>query len=153
MVATISNRGRQGEQKTNDDEDINDVDSEKGTPELPITKLRKSIFNDEDDDNNEGKDDYEDSDHGASRINEMRKKEEEIAKLKRTIKTLESRMKVMQHTSRGTSRDKTGWKGEELIFVKDVTDFCRDRLYPKEKFLRKNWQEYLPYDTRSLYSV
>ena len=50
MAATISNRGRQGEQKTNDDEDIDDVDAEKGTPELPITKLRKSIFNDEDDD-------------------------------------------------------------------------------------------------------
>jgi hypothetical protein len=32
MVATISKRGRQGEQKTNDDEDIDDVDSEKGTP-------------------------------------------------------------------------------------------------------------------------
>ena len=39
MVATISKRGRQGEQKTNDDEDINDVDSEKGTQELPITTL------------------------------------------------------------------------------------------------------------------
>ena len=55
MVATISNRGRQGEQKSNDDEDIDEVDSEKGTPELPITTLRKSIFIDEDDDNNEGK--------------------------------------------------------------------------------------------------
>ena len=55
MVATISNRGRQGEQKSNDDEDINEVDSEKGTPELPITTLRKSIFIDEDDDNDEGK--------------------------------------------------------------------------------------------------
>jgi hypothetical protein len=59
----------------------------------------------------------------------------------------------MQSTSRATSRDKTGWKREELIFIKDVNDFCRDRLYPKEKFPRKNWQEYLPYDTRSLYSV
>jgi hypothetical protein len=74
-------------------------------------------------------------------------------KLKRTIKTLELKMKDMQSTSRATSQDKTGWKGEELIFVKDVNDFCRDRLYPKEKFLRKNWQEYLPYDTRSLYLV
>ena len=39
MVATISNKGRQGEQKTNDDEDIDDVDSEMGSPELPITTL------------------------------------------------------------------------------------------------------------------
>ena len=38
-------------------------------------------------------------------------------------------------------------------FVKDINDFCRDRLYLKEKFLRKNWQEYLPNDRGSLYSV
>ncbi len=42
-----------------------------------------------------------------------------------------------------TGQDKTGWTGEEIIFVKDINDFCRDRLDPKEKFLRKNWQEYL----------
>ncbi len=83
----------------------------------------------------------------------MTKKDGEIAKLKQTIKTLESKIKDMQRTSVGTSRDKTGWKGEELIFVKDFNDFCRDRLYPKEKFLRKNWKEYPPNDTRSLYSV
>ena len=39
MAATISNRGSQGEQKINDDEDINDVNSEKGTPELPIKTM------------------------------------------------------------------------------------------------------------------
>ena len=52
----------------------------------------------------------------------------------------------MQSTLRMSGRDKTGWMGEELIFVKIINDFCRDRLYPKEKFLRKNWQEYLPND-------
>ena len=52
-----------------------------------------------------GRERYDDNDgeQGGSRINEMRKKEEEIAKLKQTIKTLESRMKDMQRTSRGTS--------------------------------------------------
>ena len=154
------------------DEDVDDVENETSSPELEVSKVRRRIWanakdnndiNDINDDSERGgsrinekkrkRDDDNDGEQGGSRINEMRKKEEEIAKLKRTIKTLESRMKDMQRTSRGTSRDKTGWKGEELIFVKDVTDFCRDRLYPKEKFLRKNWQEYLPYDTRSLYSV
>jgi len=52
-----------------------------------------------------------------------------------------------------TGRDKVGWTGDELIFVEDINDFCRERLYPKEKVLRKNWQEYLPNDRRSLYSV
>ncbi len=40
-----------------------------------------------------------------------------------------------------------------INFVKDINDFCNDRLYPKETFLRKNWQEYLQNDWRSLYSV
>ncbi len=48
-------------------------------------------------------------------------------------------LKDIQSTSRVTGRDKTGRMGEELIFVKDINDFCRDRLYPKEKFIRKNW--------------
>ena len=49
----------------------------------------KRIFNDEVDDNNEGKDDDEDSDRGESWMNEKRKKDNEIAMLKRKIKTLE----------------------------------------------------------------
>jgi hypothetical protein len=150
MAATISSRGRQGEQKT---EDIDYVSSEKGSQELPITTLRKSIFNNEDDDNDEGKDDYEDGDRGASWMNESRKKDDEIAMLKRKINALESTIKDMQSTSMVTGRDKAGWTGDKLIFVKDINDFCRERLYPKEKFLQKNWQEYLPNDRRSLYSV
>jgi len=153
MVATISNRGRQGEQKTNGDEDINDVDSEKGSSELPITTLRKSILNNEDNDNDEGKDNYEDGDRGASWMIERRKKDDEIAMLKRKINALESTIKDMQSTSMATGRDKVWWTGDKLIFVKDINDFCRERLYPKEKFLWKNWQEYLPNDRQSLYSV
>ena len=156
MVANISNRGRQGEQRTNDDEDINDINSEKGTPELPIMTPRKSIFNDEvnddeDNDNDEGKDDGYHG--GTSWMNERRKQDDEIAMLKRMINALESTIKNMQSTSMVTGRDKAGWTGDKLIFVKDINDFCRERLYPKEKFLRKNWQEYLPNDRRSLYSV
>ena len=82
-------------------------------------------------------------------MNEKRKKDHEIAMLKRMIKTLEMVLKDMQSTSRVPGQDKTGWTEEELNFVEDINDFCRDRLYPKEKFLRKNWQEYLPNDRRS----
>ncbi len=82
-------------------------------------------------------------------MNEKRKKDHEIAMLKRMIKTLEMVLMDMQSTSRVPGQDKTGWTEEELNFVKDINDFCRDRLHPKEKFLRKNWQEYLPNDRRS----
>ena len=99
------------------------------------------------------KDDDDDSKQGGLLTNEMRKKENEITKLKWTIKTLETTINNMRRTSRSTSRDKTGWSGEDLMFVKNVNDFCKDKLYPKMKFLQKNWQEYLPNDRRSLYTV
>jgi hypothetical protein len=80
----------------------------------------------------------------------MRKMENEIAELKRKNKSLEISLLGMRHSST-PSLSKTGWTGEEINFVKDINDFCKDRLYPKEKFLRKNWQEYLPNDRRSLW--
>ena len=88
MAVTRSNRGK-WEQKTNDDDNINDVDPKKVSPELAITTLRKRIFNNEVDYNDEGKDDDEDSDHGASWMNKKRKKNNEITMLKRKIRTLE----------------------------------------------------------------
>jgi hypothetical protein len=86
-------------------------------------------------------------------MNKRRKKDDEIAMLKRKINALESTIKDVESTSMVTGRDEVGWTGDKLIFIKDINDFCRERLYPKEKFLRKNWQEYLPNDRRSLYSV
>jgi len=138
MAATSSNQGRR-ERKTNDDDDIDDNNTKKSSPGLAITTIRKRTFNDEIKDNDEGKDDDEDSDWGASWINEKRKKDNEIPMLKRKIKTLETMLKDMRSTSRVTGRDKVGWTGDKLIFVKDINDFCGERLYPKEKFLWKNW--------------
>jgi hypothetical protein len=169
----VSERARREERTNDDDEDEDDVENEKNSPEVEVSNIRRRIWERENDRNdiddidddsahgvsrhNENKRKRDDDDYyelGGSQINEMTKKDGEITKLKRTIKTLESKIKDMQRTSMGTpSRDKTGWKGEEFVFVKEVNDFCRDRLYPKEKFLRKNWKEYLPDDTRSLYSV
>ena len=82
----------------------------------------------------------------------MRKMENEITELKRKNQSLEISLLEMRQ-SNTPSQSKIGWTGEEINFVKDVNDFCKDRLYPKEKFLRKNWQEYLPNDRRSLYSL
>jgi hypothetical protein len=165
---------RRREERINDDENIDDVENETSSPELAVTKFRKSLWaNDEsdkdknynsDDDseciglrqkNNKKRkiDDDEDSEQGGLLTNEMRKKEEEVTKLKRKIKTLESTIMNMRRTSRSTSRDKTGWSGEDLVFVKEVTDFCKNKLYPKTKFLKKNWQEYLPDERKSLYTV
>ena len=44
MVATTSKRGRQGEQKNSDDVDIDDVDSEKGTPAEHQSRNYERVF-------------------------------------------------------------------------------------------------------------
>ncbi len=63
----------------------------------------------------------------------MRKKENEIAELKRKNE--------MQKTSSAPSQSKMAWTGDEINRVKGINDFCKDR------------QEYLPNDRRSFYSV
>ena len=59
-------------------------------------------------------------------------------------------MQDLRSVTRMDNHDKTEWTGEEMNFVKDINDFCKEKLYPKEKFLRKNWQLYLPNDRTSL---
>ena len=117
---------------TNDnDDDMDGVGQGNDSPELSITRFRKSIYNS--DDNSERvrsrmnkkkrkKDDDDSSDQGGSVTNEMRMKENEIAKLKQTVKSLEMTIKDMRRTSSSTGRDKTGWTGEELMFVKEIND-------------------------------
>jgi hypothetical protein len=161
MAATSVNRGRRN--KRDKDDNINDVNSDDNGQEQEMTRrnlskgVRKRIFdNISNEDNDHDEDDEEserEQEQQSSSIDEMRKKENKIAKLKRKNKSLEIALKEMQKTSSVPSQDKTGWTGEEINFVKDINDFCKDRLYPKEKFLRNNWQEYLTNDWRSLYSV
>ena len=171
MVSTRSERIRGEVVTTNDnDDDMDGVGKGNDSPELSITRFQKSIYNSDDDSErvrsrmnkkSRKNDDDDNSDQSGSVTNqsgsvtnEMRMKDDEIAKLKRTVKTLETKIKDMRRMSTGsTSRDKMGWTGEELMFVKEINDYCRDKLYPKTKFLPKKWQEYLPDDSTSLYTA
>lgn len=99
-------------------------------------------------DNGDENENY-DSDDGRT-ISENRNKDQLIATLTRKIKELERTVQDLSSVTRTENRDKTGWTGEEMNFVKDINDFCKEKLYPKEKFLRKNWQLYLPNDRTSL---
>jgi hypothetical protein len=157
MVSTRLERKR-GDGTTDDnDDDMDDVEQGNNSPELSITKFRKSIYDSDEDSERvrykRKKDNDDDSDQGRLLTNEIRIKDNEIAKLKRTVRTLEMKIKDMRRRSSSTGRDKTGWTGEKLTFVKEINDYCRDKLYPRMKFLPKNWQEYLPEDNRSLYTV
>ena len=92
LVIDISNKKRKmvatGLGRSKDDEDIDEVDTDKTSPQLAITKVQKRIFDNEVNDNDEEKDNKEDSDRGRSWMIEKRKKDNEIAVLKRKIKTL-----------------------------------------------------------------
>jgi len=99
-------------------------------------------------DNGDENENY-DSDDGRT-ISENRNKDQLIATLTRKIKELERTVQDLSSVTRTENRGKKGWTGEEMNFVKDINDFCKEKLYPKEKFLRKNWQLYLPNDRTSL---
>jgi hypothetical protein len=112
--------------------------------------LTKRIVVNENEYDDEEEQEDEDSDDGRTLLSENRKKDLLIATLTRKIKDLERTVHEMSSVTRTDNRDKTEWTGEEMNFVKDVNDFCKEKLYPKEKFLRKNWQLYLPNDRNSL---
>ena len=112
--------------------------------------LTKRIVVNENEYDDEEEQEDEDSDDGRTLLSENRKKDRLIATLTRKIKDLERTVHEMSSVTRTDNRDKTEWTGEEMNFVKDINDFCKEKLYPKEKFLRKNWQLYLPNDRNSL---
>ena len=118
--------------------------------------LRKRMFEDEeedkgtDDDNEDLECDDENNQRKTGWMLRMRNMEQMIDKLKREKNMLELKL---ERTTRIAKTDKLTWMGEEINFVKDINDFCKEKLYPKEKFLRKNWHEYLPHDRRSFYSL
>ena len=100
--------------------------------------------------NDEEEQEDEDSDDGKMLLSDDRTKDRLIATLTRKIKDLEKRVHEMSSVKKNDNRNKSEWTGEEINFVKDINDFCKEELYPNEKFLRKNWQLYLPNDRNSL---
>jgi len=110
---------------------------------------RRIVVNENKYDDEEEQED-EDSDDGKMLLSDDRTKDRLIATLTRKIKDLEKRVHEMSSVKRNDNRNKSEWTGEEINFVKDINDFCKEELYPNEKFLRKNWQLYLPNDRNSL---
>ena len=112
--------------------------------------LTKRIVVNENEYDDEEEQEDEDSDDGKMLRSDDRTKDRLIATLTRKIKDLEKAVQEMSSVKRNDNRDKSEWTGEEINFVKDINDFCKEELYPNEKFLRKNWQLYLPNDRNSL---
>ena len=73
-----------------------------------------------------------------------------------TIRMLElelSKSKFTTRTSKKTVQEELQWTGEETNFAEMVNHFCKYFLFPRTKFLKNRWQDFLPNKKNSLYSL
>ena len=129
-----------------DEEDGDKSDNEKKRK----TQRRKGAFSDD-----ESSESSVDDVRGKETLTEKLKKI--IAERDRTIEKLE--MELARHRTAGTRmnntqvREQLKWTGEEINFAETVHNFCKVFLFVRVKFMKDNWQCYLPKDKKSLYSV
>ena len=97
-----------------------------------------------------GRDEDSDGEDEVDLKRQLRMMDRTIRELKRKNESLELRLDRETKMSR---TNKSMLSGQEMNFVKDVNDFCKEKLFPREKFLRNNWQDYLPNDRRSFYRL
>ena len=81
---------------------------------------------------------------------------EELKDKEKIIRSLELELAKSKMTTRMNKRkvrEEFKWTGEETNFAETVNNFCRSFLFPRNKFLKEKWQDYLPKRMNSLYSL
>ena len=81
---------------------------------------------------------------------------EELNDKEKIIRSLELELAKSKMTTRMNKRkvrEELKWTGEETNFAEMVNNFCRSFLFPRNKFLKEKWQDYLPKRMNSLYSL
>ncbi len=150
-------RGRNGDKRSKDDDNHNELSRskrqrmeeqrmEEESNEDYESDVRQRMFVDEgstrqivvneNEYNDEEEQEDKDSDDGKMLLSDNWTKDRLIATLTRKIMDLEKRVHEMSSVKRNDIRNKSEWTGEEINFVKDINDFCKEELYPHEKFLR-----------------
>ena len=80
-----------------------------------------------------------------------------IAERERTIEELQSELarykKAGSRMNNAQVREELNWSAEEINFAETVNNFCKHYLFVRIKFLKDDWQSYLPMEKSSLYSV
>jgi hypothetical protein len=72
------------------------------------------------------------------------------------IKSLELELAKSRMTTRMNKtkvQEELKWTGKETNFSDTVGNFCRCFLFPRTKFLKDGWKDYLPDDRDSLYAL
>ncbi len=86
----------------------------------------------------------------------IRDLEDDVKELEAVSKRLKEELKNYKkkvcHSSKGDikDRDSNGWTGNEAILADKVTEFSRDYMFPRYKFLKEGWQDYDPTNKKSL---
>jgi hypothetical protein len=105
---------------------------------------------------------YESSESGESSDGDegndgrMATREELLSMLRskeRTIKKLQAEVHSLRNKTRpnkSSLRSSNNWTAGEINFAEDVNTFVREFLFPRYKFLRYGWQNYLPDQQHSL---
>ena len=140
------------EEKDDEDEYIDDDDGDESDYEKKRnTQRQKGAFSDEE--------------SSKSSVDDVsRGKETSTVELKKIIAERDARIKKLEmelarNRTAGTRLNNTQvraqlkWTGEEINFAETVHNFCKVFLFVRVKFLKDNWQRYLPKDRKSLYSV
>ena len=80
-----------------------------------------------------------------------------IAERERTIDELQSELarykKAGSRMNNAQVREELNWSAEEINFAETVNNLCKHHLFVRIKFLKDDWQSYLPMEKSSLYSV
>ncbi len=79
----------------------------------------------------------------------MTKKGKKIRSLELEI----SKSKMANRHKKRKVREEYQWTGEETNFAKMVNHFCKNFLFPSDKFLKDGWQDVLPERLTGLYSL
>jgi len=141
------------EEKDDDNEYIDEEDDDESVDENKRKKPRQK-----------GEKFWEDESSESSGPVATVYKETSTVELKKIIAERDARIKKLEmelarNRTAGTRLNNTQvraqlkWTGEEINFAETVHNFCKVFLFVRVKFLKDNWQRYLPKDRKSLYSV
>jgi hypothetical protein len=89
---------------------------------------------------------------GNHSIKDLLEKIEEKDKMIGSLNLKLSNAKVTSRMNKTKVREELKWTGEETNFAETVNHFCRFYLFPRFKFLKYGWTEFMPDKKNSFYS-
>ncbi len=117
------------------DSDVSPSSSEESTPKASLVKMSS----------------YDSG--GKHSIKDLLKKLKDKEKIIRLLELELAKSKMMTRMNKRKVWEELKWTGEETNFVELVNNLCWSFLFPRNKFLKDKWQDYLPNTKNSLYSL